>query len=77
MLKSKWFNLVLDIDFMTLNILKLDFFCIFLELIINMRASSQNFVENHQFNVSLLYIMQNLDSCLFKIAYLHIICTTF
>ena len=41
-------NLVLDIDFMTSNILKLEFFSShFLEFIIYSRASSQNFVEIH------------------------------
>jgi len=55
MLKSKWLNLVLDVDFMTLNILKLEISFIFLEFITYLMASSQNFVENHQFNVILTY----------------------
>ena len=60
MLKSKYLTLVLDIDFMTLTILKLEFSFIFLEFIIYLRASSQNFVENHQFNVILSYFRQSL-----------------
>ena len=35
-------------------------FLIFLELIICLRASSKNFVENHKFNVILSYFKQNL-----------------
>ena len=53
MLKSKWLDLVLDVDFMTLNILELDFFFTLLYFIIHFKASSQ-FVENHQFDVILL-----------------------
>ena len=53
MLKSKWLSLVLDVDFMTLSILKF----IFLEFIIYLKASSQNFVRNHQFHV----FYQNLN----------------
>ena len=36
--------MVLDVDFVTLNILKLDFFSICLEIIINLTAPLQNFV---------------------------------
>jgi hypothetical protein len=50
MLKSKWLSMSLDIDFMTLTILKLEFSFIFFEFIIYLRASSQNFMENHQAN---------------------------
>ena len=35
-------SLVLDVDFMTLTILKLEFSFIFLEFVIYLRASSQN-----------------------------------
>ena len=42
-LKSQWLNVVLDVNFMTLNILKLDLF-IFLEFIIKSMASLQNIV---------------------------------
>ena len=66
MLKSKWLSLVLDIDFMTLTILNLEFSFIFLEFIISLRASSQNFVENHQFNIIILYFKQILDNHLFN-----------
>ena len=51
MLQSKWLNLVLHIDFMTLHILKLEFCFILLEVIMYSEASSQDFVKNHQFNV--------------------------
>ena len=54
MLKSEWLTLILDVDLMTLTILKLEFSFIFLEFTIHLRASSQNFVENHQINVILL-----------------------
>ena len=47
MLKSKWWSLVLDVEFMTLIILKLDFPFIFLEFVVYLRVSLQNFVENH------------------------------
>ena len=57
MLKSKWLNLVLNVNFMTLNVLKLDLF-IFLEFIIYLRASSQSLVENHNFYVDLSYFKQ-------------------
>ena len=55
MLEREWLNLILDVDFMTLNILKLDFFVMFLVFIIKFRATLQNFVEKHQFNVILSY----------------------
>ena len=48
-------NLDLDVDFMTLNILKLVyilfylFLKIFLEFVINLRALLQKVVEKHQF----------------------------
>ena len=71
MLRCKWLSLVLDVDLMTLTILKLEFSFMFLEFIIYLRASSQNFVENHQSNVILLYFKQKLDSHLFNITYLH------
>jgi hypothetical protein len=51
MLKSKG----LDLYFMALTFLILNFFFVFLELIIHLRSSSNNstnnFVEFHQFNV--------------------------
>ena len=53
--QSKWLSLVLDIDFMTLTILKFDFSIMFLDFIIYLRVSSQNFVEDHQFNFVLSY----------------------
>ena len=77
LLKSKWLSLVLDVDFMTLTNLELEFSFIFLEFIIYLRATSQNFVENHQFNIILMYFKQILDSHLFNITYLHTTCTVF
>jgi hypothetical protein len=61
---------------MILNISELEFF-IFLKLIIYMRASSKDFIENHQFNVILPYFKQIIDSSLFNITYLHTTCTIF
>ena len=58
MLKSKWLSLILNVDFMTLTILKLEFFSIFLEFIMYLRASSQNFVENNNFYIILSYLKQ-------------------
>jgi hypothetical protein len=57
MLKSKMVESGLDVDFMTLTILKLEFSFIFLDFIIYLRAS-QNFVENHHFNVILSYLKE-------------------
>ena len=45
MLKSKWLSKVLDVNFTTLSILKLDFFFHIPWLRYPLRASSQNFVE--------------------------------
>ena len=77
MLKSKWLSLILNVDFMTLTILKLEFFSIFLEFIMYLRASSQNFVENNNFYIILSYLKQILDNHLFNITYLHTTCTIF
>ena len=76
MLKSNWLSPVLGVDFMTLAILELEFFT-FLEFIIYSNASSQNFVEYHQFNVILSYFKQNLNNNLFNITYLHTTCIVF
>ena len=49
----KWYSkangwvLVLNVDFMTLTILKLEFFSYSLNFIMYLRATSQNFLENH------------------------------
>jgi hypothetical protein len=51
--------MVLDIDFMTLTILKLEFSFIFLEFGIYLRASSQNLAENHYVNIILSYFKKN------------------
>ena len=77
MLKSIWLNLVLDVNFTTLNILKLEFYFVFFESIIYLKTSLQNFVEKHQFNVILSYFKQILESYLFNIIYLHTTCTVF
>ena len=61
-LEKNWLSMVLDVDFMTLTILKLVFSFIFLELIIYLRASSQDFVENHQFDVVLWYFKKITQS---------------
>jgi len=50
---------------------------IFFEIIIYFMASSQDFAENHHFNVILLYCKQIVESCLFRITYLHTTCTVF
>ena len=42
-----------------------------------LRVSSQNFVENHQFNVNLSYFKQVLYTHLYNIANLHTTCTVF
>ena len=47
-------------------------FLMFLEFNINLRASSQNFVENHRFDVVLSYFKHILDMYQFNITYLHI-----
>ena len=72
MLKSKWLNLVLDVDFMTLKILKLKFDFIFLEFIslYTSRHHHKKKIGYHQFNVLLLYYKQILNNCLFDITYL-------
>ena len=61
-----------DLEYFTV-----DFFSIFFEFIIYSRILSQKFLENHQFNVILLYFEHILDSCLFNITYLHTACTVF
>ena len=63
--------------FHDLKYFEVDIFYIFLEFIICWRASSQNFVENYQFNVISLYFEQILDSYLFNITYLHTTCIVF
>ena len=54
--KSKWLDLVLDINFMPLSIFDLNFFFIFLESIIQLRSSSNIFVGYHRFNVILPFL---------------------
>jgi hypothetical protein len=60
-----------------LNYLEVGIFLIFPNFIIYLRASSHNFVENHQFAVILSYFKKNLNIYLFKITYLHTTCTVF
>ena len=52
-------------------------FSILLKLIIYLRPSSLNFVENHKFNVNLFYLKQNLNNYLFNITYMHTTCAFF
>ena len=76
--QKQWLNVVLDIDFMTLNILKLDLFLILIEFIIDLRAVLQKFVEKYQFNEILSYFLfKKWDNYLFNITYLHTTCTIF
>jgi hypothetical protein len=53
-----------------LKYLEVGFFFKFLKFIVFLWASSQNFVEKHQFIVIISYIKQTLDSYLFIIIYL-------
>ena len=53
MSKSKWFSVVLAIEFMTLTILKLEFSFIFLEVIIYLRELSQTFCGKNTIFVNL------------------------
>ena len=53
------------------------FLHIVLDFIIYLRVLSQNFVENHQFNVILSCFKQTLGNHLFNITYLHTTCTVF
>ena len=75
MFKNKWLGLVLEVDFMTLTNLKFKFSFMFLEFNMYLRAWSQNFVKNHQFDVILSYFKHFLDNHLFNITYLHTTCT--
>ena len=77
MLKSKWLSTIVDVNFMTWIILKLDSSFMFLEFISYCRASSKNFVEIHQFYVIVSYFKQILDNHLFNVTYLHNTCTIF
>ena len=79
MLKSKRLNLFFGVDFMTLTISKLDYlfiYLLFLEFIVYLRASSQNFVETHQLLLfPFWYFIHMLENQLFNITYLHTTCT--
>ena len=55
------------LDFMTLNIMKLDIFFIFLAFIINMRRSLQKFLWTNQFDVILSCFKQTLNNHMFNI----------
>ena len=60
--------MVLAIDFMTLNILKLDInFYIFPKFIVNLRHHHKHLLE-HSFNVILSRFKQLLDNHVFKIS---------
>ena len=46
MLNNKWLDVILNVNFMTLTILKFVEFFIFLEFVVHLRSSSNIFVEN-------------------------------
>ena len=75
--KGNGWNLVLDINFMTLNILKLDFSPIILEFFIYLRALSQIFVEKHEFHVILSYSKPKFRQLHVQYTYLHTTFTIF
>ena len=77
MLKTECLSLVLGVHFMTLIVLKLEYSFNFPWFIIDLKASSQNFVENHQFDVIVSYCENILDNHLFNITYLHTTCIVF
>ena len=52
--------------FYHLKYFEVGIFFIFLEFIINLRATMQKFVENHQFNIILSYFKQFLDDYVLK-----------
>ena len=54
--------------FHDLKYFEVGFFFIFLEFIINLRATLQNFVEKYQFNVILSCFKQILDNYMFNIS---------
>ena len=58
-------SVVVDIEFMILNNLKLDFI-MFLEFFIKLRATFQKFVEKHQFNVISSCFKQILNNHVFN-----------
>ena len=64
MLRNKWLSMILDVDIMTLSIVKLEISFILLELIVYLRTCHKTLVENHQFK-------QISESHLFNIVYLH------
>ena len=53
---------------MTLNFLELDFFCMFLKFIINLRVTLKMFVGKHQVNVILLCFKKQLDNYVLNIS---------
>ena len=63
--------------FHDINYFEVMIFYIFLEFIISLKASSQNFVENHQFYGILSCFKQILERHLFNITYLHTTYTIF
>jgi hypothetical protein len=63
-LKREWLNLVLDIDFMTSNILKLDFFLHISWIHYKLEG---NLYDNIKIRVILSYIKQIIDNYMFNI----------
>lgn len=67
MIKSKWLYVILDISFMSLTILNIIVFVIFLVFNICFNSSSNIFVQKHQFNI-IYHILNNFfDNYLFHI----------
>ena len=56
MLKSNWLSLDLNVDFMTLTILKLDFFSCSLNSFFTWGHHHKNFIKKHKLYVILYYI---------------------
>ena len=72
MLKSRWLNMILNVDYMTLSIFKLEFFSFFLNSLSTRRHHNKHLSSTIKFNVVSSYYMNiNLNNCLFNITYLH------
>ena len=71
MFKSKWLNLVLDVNFMTLNILKVDLFLHIPWIHYKLEGIITQICRKHQSKVILAYFKQSLDNHLFNITYFH------
>jgi hypothetical protein len=77
MLRNKGLSMILNVDFMTLTILKLVFFSfIFLEFIMYLMASTPICFRKPSILCNFI-IFKKIDSHLFNITYLHTTCTIF